>query len=135
MDMGKRINSKLNKLFKFSGMTQREVAGLANVSQTTVNEYFGGNANITKKNFINILKALDVDLESVIDAKLKKMLKDDQNESSLKMAADISVILNHLEKPHKLAVLSTVINLSKMKSENNHKISEAIDRLEKTQLR
>lgn len=134
MDTGKRINSKMSKLWKFSGKTQRELAEIAGVSQTTINEYFGSNANITKKNFVNILSALGINLESIIDEKLRSQIDEKSGKDLIHAAEDISIILENLDLTHRKAFLTTAINLSKLKS-GNKKITEAIERIEKNHLK
>lgn len=130
MNRQKSINEKAKKLFNLLGFNHKKFAQKSEIPYATIHEFFNSEKNVTLSNFLKIASCLGIDLVKVFDEQINKVLNKENNNKQ--KIDDITLLINNLEKNQRKALITTVINLHRLKG--SKKMAYVIDRVEKDDL-
>jgi transcriptional regulator with XRE-family HTH domain len=127
----KALSEKLFMLSRVRGISQTEIAEHMAVQVQHVNRYFNGRSDLYSSHLINLLKALGIDLDQLVSAKLKK---DTQvSEDEIETAEDcVKYLLNSLDELGRQTYLSNLAWAAKVSSKK--KLPQRVNEILKNEI-
>jgi transcriptional regulator with XRE-family HTH domain len=104
----KSINEKLLILSKMKGQSQSDIAKDVGMQPSHINRYFNGANDITSSHFVDILKALGIDLEEIILKEFEK-LTGDENGTIEDFSTSVKYLLDSLDEIGRQTALSNLL--------------------------
>tara|TARA_B100001248_G_scaffold259530_1_gene245733 strand:+ start:2305 stop:2745 length:441 start_codon:yes stop_codon:yes gene_type:complete len=112
MQIGKEINMNntyllelIRALIKKSGRTSKGISSKLGFHFTTISTFLNGKTDMRSSQFINLLNELDIDLEEILESKLKERTKAALDPE---VGHDVSRILISLPPIKRKTLLNTV---------------------------
>lgn len=134
MGCANQINHSLKKLILMSGYSQRQIAKQTDIPYSTINDIVRGSKNKKLTNYFKLLAYFGLDIDSKIRQHLQYLNSSNPPSTEKKQTSDdIYHLIQELDPRHRKELLSTAINLHKLKK--NSKLQDVLDRIEKQFIR
>lgn len=113
--VGMRFNKKLEQLIKLNGLSQKELSQKSGVDKTIICRFLKSGHNISLDNTQKILKILDIDLDFIVQSKIKSFI--DDNKPIVRTKTKIDVFFNNLNLHQKRTVFKSILSFTKNKNQ------------------
>ncbi len=119
----------LKKLIILSGHSQRQIARHTAIPYSTINDFVRGSKNKKLKNYFKLLDYFGIDIDSEIRNRVQDLVGKNDMPKKDPGAEDVFTLIHSLDSSHRKELLSTAVNLHKLKK--NTKLNDVISRIEK----
>jgi transcriptional regulator with XRE-family HTH domain len=124
-----QVSYSLKKLILLSGHSQRQIAKHTDIPYSTINDFVRGSKNRKLSNYFKLLDYFGIDIDAELRRRVQGLANKKQPSQKDPAAEDIYTLIHSLDALHRKELLSTAVNLHKLKK--NSKLTDVIDRIEK----
>ncbi len=129
MGYSTQASLSLKKLILLSGRSQRQIARHTAIPYSTINDFVRGSKNKKLKNYFKLLEYFGIDIEAEIRSRVQGLIGKKSNIKKDQNIEDVYSLIESLDSFHRKELLSTAVNLHKLKK--NIKLNDVISRVEK----